>query len=104
MVLRAAPALGAGFALPTRLRTLDEDPPLDARFDPVFALEAGSALLIFDFVVFFDFLRAAIVILSTRDRTRFDGCANSALPNSEQILCQNRDTLSGNAHGHRLHD
>jgi len=69
MALGATRALDAGFVLPTRLRTLDEDAPLEERFDAVFALEADGIFLIFDFAVFFDFLRAAIVKLSTRPRT-----------------------------------
>jgi hypothetical protein len=40
------------------------------RFDAVFALEAGLVFLVFDFIVFFDLLRAAIVKLSTRGRSR----------------------------------
>jgi len=88
IVLRATRALDAGFVLPTRLRTLDEDAPLEARFDAIFALETGPVFFVFDFVVFFALLRAAIVKLSTRDRTRFGMCANPALPNSERTLCQ----------------
>jgi hypothetical protein len=70
MVFRAAVALDAGLLLPTRLRTLDEDASLELRFDAVFALEAGLVFLVFDFIVFFDLLRAAIVKLSTRGRPR----------------------------------
>jgi hypothetical protein len=69
MVFRAARALEAGLLLPARLRTLDEDASLERCFDAGFALEAGL-FFVFDFVVFFDLLRAAIVKLSTRDRSR----------------------------------
>jgi len=65
IVFRAARALDVGFLLPTRLRTLDEDASL-TRFDAAFALEADLVFFAFDFVVFFDLLRAAIVKLSTR--------------------------------------
>jgi hypothetical protein len=75
-VLRATRTLDAGFVLPTRFRTLDEDARLEARFDAIFALGAGPVFFVFDFVVFFDLLRATIVKLSTRDRTRFSPCAN----------------------------
>ena len=70
VVLRAVRALAADLLLPTRLRTPDEDVSLETRFDAGFALEAGRVFLVFDFVVFFDLLRAAIVKLSTRDRSR----------------------------------
>ena len=70
MVFRAARALDAGLRLPARLLPLDEDASFGVRFDAVFALEAGLAFFVFDFVVFFDLLRAAIVILSTRDHSR----------------------------------
>ena len=69
IVFRAARALDVGLLLPTRLRTRDEDASL-VRFDAVFALEAGLVFFVFDFVVFFDLLRAAIVKLSTRDHSR----------------------------------
>ena len=68
IVFRAARALDAGLLFAARLRTLDGD--LEARLDAVFALEAGLVFFVFDFVVFFDFLRAAIVKLSTRDCPR----------------------------------
>ena len=70
MVLRAAPALDAGFLLPTRLRTLEGDASLEVRFNAVFAPEVGPVFLVFDFIVFFDLLRAAIVKLSKRDHSR----------------------------------
>ena len=70
MVFDAVLALEAGLLLPARLRTLDEDATFEMRFDAGFALEAGLVFFIFDFVVFFDLLRAAIVKLSTRDRSR----------------------------------
>lgn len=70
MVFRAARSLGAGLLLPARLRTLDEDTALERRFDAGFALEAGLVFFVFDFVVFFDLLRAAIVKLSTRNCSR----------------------------------
>jgi hypothetical protein len=60
-VFRAARALEAGLLLPARLRTLDDEASLRRRFDAGFALEAGLVFFVFDFVVFFDFLRAAIV-------------------------------------------
>ncbi|HTZ66922.1 MAG TPA: hypothetical protein VMB83_05535 [Roseiarcus sp.] len=77
IVFRPTLELGAGLALPTRLRTLDE--PLEERFGAVFGLEAGPVFLIFDLAGFFDFLRAAIVKLSTRDRARASACTNPAL-------------------------
>ena len=70
MVFDAVLALEAGLLLPARLRTLDEDATLEMRLDAGFALEAGLVFFVFDFVVFFDLLRAAIVKLSTRDRSR----------------------------------
>jgi hypothetical protein len=70
MVFDAVLALEAGLLLPARLRTLDEDATFEMRFDAGFALEAGLVFFVFDFVVFFDLLRAAIVKLSTRDRSR----------------------------------
>jgi len=90
MALRATRAFDAGLVLPTRLRTLDADADasLEMRFDAVFALEAGADFFVFDFVVFFDLLRAAIVKFSTRDRARSSPCANSALQNGERTLCQ----------------
>ncbi len=72
LVLRATRVFDAGLLLLTRLRTLDEEAVLGARFDLAFALEAEAVFFVFAFVVFFDLLRAAIVNLSTRKlyRTR----------------------------------
>jgi hypothetical protein len=67
-------AWDSGLALPTRARTLGA--PLEARFGAVFGPEAGPVFLIFDLVGFFDFLRAAIVKLSTRDRAHSSACAH----------------------------
>jgi len=68
--LRATLVFDAGLLLPTRFRALDEDTPLAARFDFDFALEADPIFVVFDLVVFFDLLRAAIVNLSTREHSR----------------------------------
>jgi len=54
---------------PIRLRTLDEEARLGARFGVDFALDAGSVFFVFDLVGFFD-LRADIVNLSTREHPR----------------------------------
>jgi hypothetical protein len=43
---------------------------LEARFETGFALEAGPAFFVFELVAFFDFLRAAIANLSTREHFR----------------------------------
>jgi hypothetical protein len=98
IVLGATRALDVDFGLPTRLRAPDEDAALLERFDAVFfTLVADPVFLIFDFTVFFDFLRAAIVKLSTRDRAR-----SSARANSQQragCLSTNRATLSKDAQG-----
>jgi hypothetical protein len=87
-------ALDAGLRLPTRLRTLDDNAFLEALFDAVFALEAGLTFFVFDFVVFFDLLRAAIVILSTREYSRTDEnpCASTA-SNTASGLSINETTL-----------
>jgi len=69
IVFRPARALDAALLLPTRLRTLDEDARL-TRFEGAFALEARVFFFAFDFVVFFDLLRAAIINLSTRKLLR----------------------------------
>jgi hypothetical protein len=69
IVFRPARALDAALLLPTRLRTLDDDARL-TRFEGAFALVARVFFFAFDFVVFFDLLRAAIVKLSTRERQR----------------------------------
>ncbi len=61
MVFGAALALEAGLLLPARLRAVDEDATLETRFEVGFAVEAGLVFFVFDFVVFFDLLRAAIV-------------------------------------------
>jgi hypothetical protein len=70
IALRAACTLDAGLLLPTRFRALGEDGAFRAGFDAAFALDAGPILFVFDFVVFFDLLRAAIGLLSTRDCPR----------------------------------
>jgi hypothetical protein len=90
MVLRAVRAFAANLPLAARFRIPDEDVSFETRFDAGFALEAGLVFFVFDFVVFFDLLRAAIVKLSTRDRwhIRLSPCANTALQNSERTLCE----------------
>ena len=72
LVLRATRVFDAGLLLLTRVRTLDEEAPFGVRFDLGFALEAAPVFFVFELVVFFDLLRAAIVNLSTRKlfRTR----------------------------------
>jgi hypothetical protein len=70
LVLRATLAFEAGLLLPTRFRRLDEDTLLEVRFETDFALEVGPVFFVFELVVFFDFLRAAIVNLSTREHCR----------------------------------
>jgi hypothetical protein len=69
IVLRTTRALDRDLPSPTRLRALDEEASLEARFGAVFALEAGLAFFAFDFAVFLDLLRAVIVKLSTRDHS-----------------------------------
>jgi hypothetical protein len=73
LVLRATRVFDAGLLLLARFRTLDEAAPFGARFDLGFARGAAPVFLVFELVVFFDLLRAAIVNLSTRklSRTRF---------------------------------
>lgn len=68
--LRATLAFDAGLRLPTRFRRLGEGTPLEVRFEVGFTLEAGPVFFVFELIVFFDFLRAAIVNLSTREHFR----------------------------------
>jgi len=70
LVLRATRVFDAGLLLLTRVRTLDEEAPFGVRFDLGFALEAAPVFFVFELVVFFDLLRAAIVNLSTRKLLR----------------------------------
>jgi hypothetical protein len=70
LVLRATREFDAGLLFATRFRALDEDGPLEARFEVCFTRDADPVLFIFDLVGFFDLLRAAIVNLSTRERYR----------------------------------
>jgi hypothetical protein len=97
IVFGATRPVDAGLRLPTRLRTLDDDAFLEALFDAVFALEAGLTFFVFDFVVFFDLLRAAIVILSTREssRTAENPCASAALQYGERALRQRTTLVRG---------
>ena len=66
-----------------RLRTPGEEAPFGLRFDLGFAREAAPVFFVFELVVFFDLLRAAIVNLSTRKlfraRTKFvhEHCSRS---------------------------
>jgi hypothetical protein len=78
--LRAARALAADLLLPTRVLAFAADGSLAARFDAAFALDAGPILFVFDFVVFFDLLRAAIGQLHARPFAHALGipCANTA--------------------------
>jgi len=68
IALRTTRTFDAGLLLPTRFRVPDEVASFAARFAVDFALDAGPAFFVFDFVVFFD-LRAVIVKLSTRDHS-----------------------------------
>jgi hypothetical protein len=101
IVLRVARALDAGLPLLARLRTLDEDGSFELRFDAAFALEAAPDFFIFDLVVLFDLLRAAIVKLSTRDRSRTRSAfkrEHTALQTaSGHFYQQNRNGLSEDA-------
>jgi hypothetical protein len=88
--LRAPRTLNAGLLLPTRFRALGEDGSFRARFDAAFALDAGPILFVFDFVVFFDLVRAAIgnsPRASVRARLGIP-CADTALQNSKRTFCQ----------------
>src|SRR5208283_822932 len=75
VAVRATCTFGAGFLLPTRFLTLDDEAFLKARFDVErervdtnLTRDAGPVLaLVFGFFVFFDLLRVVIVKLSTRD-------------------------------------
>jgi hypothetical protein len=66
LVLRATRVFDAGLLLLARLRRLGEEAPFGLRFDLGFAREAAPVFFVFELVVFFDLLRAAIVNLSTR--------------------------------------
>jgi hypothetical protein len=61
LVFRATRVFDAGLLLLTRLRALDEGVAFGLRFDLGFAVEAALAFFVFEVVVFFDLLRAAIV-------------------------------------------
>jgi hypothetical protein len=82
IALRATRPLDAGLLLPTRLRAPDEGAPPATRFVADFALDAGLTFFAFDFVVFFDLIRAAIARLSTckgsRTRTRYHAPTTTA--------------------------
>jgi len=69
IALRTTRTLDAGLLLPSRFRAPDEG-AFATRFLVDFALDAGPAFFVFDFVVFFDLLRAVIVRLSTRKSSR----------------------------------
>ena len=100
IVFRATRALDAGLFLPARLRTLDEEAGL-ARFETVFALEAGLVFFVFDLVVFFDLLRAVIVKLSTRERVAhtLKTRAPAPLSNGERALRPRNHALSEDLSG-----
>jgi hypothetical protein len=72
LVLCATRVFEAGLLLLTRFRALDEAVAFVVCFDLDFALEATPAFFVFELVVFFDLVRAAIANLSTRKlfRTR----------------------------------
>ena len=91
IALRATRALDAGLRLPTRFRAPDEDASFATRFLVDFALGAGAAFFVFDFVAFFDLVRAVIARLSTRKssctRTHCRAPTTTALQNSNRTLC-----------------
>jgi hypothetical protein len=74
------------------------------RFDVVFALGADPVLLIFGFTVFFELLRAAIVKLSTRERTLKLVRKLRPPEQGADCLSTNRATSPKDAQGLRLHD
>ena len=91
IALRATRTLDAGLFLPTRFRAPDEDASFATRFVVDFALDAGSAFFVFDFVVFFDLLRAAM-LNSPRARVRARALTTMHQPpplfkNSMRTLC-----------------
>jgi len=70
LAFRVIRVFDAGLLLLTRLRALDEGAAFGLRFDLGFAVEADPAFFVFELVVFFDLLRAAIANLSTREHSR----------------------------------
>jgi hypothetical protein len=86
--LRATRVFEADLLLPTRFRTLDEGAPLEACFEVGFTRDAAPVFFVFELVVFFDLLRAAIVNLSTREhyRIRLNPRTNAALTRARTLL------------------
>jgi hypothetical protein len=70
LALRTTLVFDAGLLLPAWFRALDDDAPLDVRFDVDFTVDAGPVFFVFVLVVFFDLLRTDIVNLSTREHSR----------------------------------
>ncbi|HXE23776.1 MAG TPA: hypothetical protein VN637_02685 [Roseiarcus sp.] len=108
---RTARAVDAGLLFATRLRALDDD-ALAGRFEVGFTRDAAPVFFVLELVGFFDFLRAAIVNLSTREHRRIrsnsrarthlqDPRANTALQEGKLTLCRRNHprpdlrTLSG---------
>lgn len=72
LVPRATRVFDAGLLLPTCFRTRDddatlEDGALEARFEAGLTRDRSPIFLVFELAGFFDFLRAAILNLSTRE-------------------------------------
>jgi len=90
-VLRATRGLAAGLLLRTRFRALDEAVALEGRFEVGFTRDAGPVFFVFELVGFLDFLRAAIVNLSTREHHRIrSDCVHEHCFGSVREYCSSR--------------